>query len=280
MKLRDVFLLLGLLCAVPSYATTTYVDLGSAAAFVVLGGSTVTNTGSTNITGDIGASPGTAITGFPPGIVNGVTHGGDPTSLLAETDLATAYSFAAGEPCADNLSGQDLGGLTLSPGVYCFSSSAQLTGTLTLDGGGDSGAVFVFQVGSTLVTASDSSVVFSNGGEGYSVFWQVGSSATLGADTSFAGSILALTSISLGTGATIECGRALAQNGAVTLDTNVVSIGTPGCDASSRGSGSVPEPGTAALLATGAFFLIGGMWVKRGLASCRRDFVASPVYSR
>ena len=128
--------------------------------------------------------------------------------------------MAAGLAPTQNLTGQNLGGLTLTPGVYSFSSSAQLTGTLTLDAQGDPNALFVFQIGSTLTTASNSSVVFINGGQGNNTFWQVGSSATLGTGTAFTGNILALASITLTTGANIRCGRALARNGAVTQDHN------------------------------------------------------------
>jgi ethanolamine utilization microcompartment shell protein EutS len=196
--------------------------LGTATTFAVLGGSTVTNTGSSVVTGDLGVSPGTAITGFPPGIVVGTIHSADAVALQAQSDVTTAYNALAGLACTGNLTGTDLGGLTLTAGVYCFSSSAQLTGILTLNAQGDPAAVFVFQIGSTLTTASNSSVVLINGAQSCNVFWQVGSSATLGTDTAFAGNILALTSITLNTGASIS-GRALARNGAVTMDTNNVS---------------------------------------------------------
>lgn len=224
------------------------VDLGSADPFAVLAGSTVTNTGASTVHGSLGLWPGTAITGFPPGVVTGGTiHSADAVAMQAQGDLVTAYNVAAGAACGDTLTGQDLGGLTLTPGVYCFATSAQLTGTLTLNAQGNANAVFVFQIGSTLTTASSSSVVFTNGGQGDSVFWQVGSSATLGTTTNFAGNILALTSITLDTGANIGCGRALARNGAVTMDTNNVSIDTAGCETTSGGS-AVPEPSTASLL--------------------------------
>jgi type VI secretion system secreted protein VgrG len=251
------------LCATCASAAAISVDLGTASAFAVLGGSTVTNTGATVIDGDLGVSPGTAITGFPPGgIVNGTIDAGDAAAMQAQVDLTTAYNFAAGEACGDNLTGQDLGGLTLTPGSYCFSSSAQLTGTLTLNAQGDPNAVFLFQIGSTLTTASGSSVDFINGGQGGSVFWQVGSSATLGTDTAFEGNILALTSITLTTDATIDCGRALASNGAVTMDTNSVSIASVGgCQAT---GGAVPEPGTAGLLAAGVLLGLTRYSLKNG----------------
>jgi hypothetical protein len=196
-------------------------DLGVAASFAVLGGSTVTNTGPTVVNGDLGVWPGTAITGFPPGIVNGTIHAGDAVAQQAQSDVTIAYNDLAGQPCDFNLTGQDLGGLTLVQGVYCFDTSAQLTGALVLDAQNDPLAVWVFQMGSTLTTASNSSVAMINGGGPCNVFWKVGSSATLGTDTVFVGNILALESITLTTGAQME-GRALARNGAVTMDSNFV----------------------------------------------------------
>jgi hypothetical protein len=210
--------------------------LGVAASFLVLGGSTVTNTGPTTIMGDLGVAPGLAITGFPPGlVVGGATHAGDATALQAQSDVTAAYTVLAGDPCAHDLTGKDLGGLTLTQGVYCFSSEAQLTGNLVLDAQGDAGAVFIFQIGSTLTTGSNASVVFTNRGQDCRAFWQIGSSATLGTDTVFAGSILALTSITLNTGASVS-GRALARNGAVTMDDNHVFSTT--CVASGTDAGA------------------------------------------
>ncbi len=204
----------------PLFATAP--SLGTAASFAVLAGSTVNNTGPTIVTGDLGVSPGSAVTGFPPGIVLGGTiHAEDAVALQAQNDVTVAYTDLAGQACDTDLTSQDLGGLTLLPGVYCFSTSAQLTGVLTLDSQGDPDAVFVFKVGSTLTTASNASVLLING-DTCNVFWQVGSSATLGTGTMFEGNILALTSITLNTGASVS-GRTLARNGAVTLDSNVVS---------------------------------------------------------
>jgi hypothetical protein len=198
--------------------------LGVAGSFVVLAGTTVTSTGPTVVGGDLGVSPGLAITGFPPGLVSGgAIHAGDAVAMQAQTDLTAAYGVLAGEPCSADLTGQDLGGLTLVPGVYCFSSSALLTGTLVLDAQGRADAVFVFKTGSTLTTASGAAVRVINGGNACGAFWQVGSSAVLGTGTSFAGSILALTSISVATGASVS-GRTLARNGAVTMDANGVSM--------------------------------------------------------
>ena len=202
--------------------------LGTEQDFAVLAGSTVTNTGSSVITGNLGVNPGSAVTGFPPGLVAGGTiHAADAQSLQAQNDTTTMYNNLAGQACDFDLTGQDLGGMTLVSGVYCFSSSAQLTGTLTLNAGGNPNAVWVFKTGSTLTTASGSSVLLTNGAQPCNVFWQVGSSATLGTATSFVGNILALTSITLNTGANVS-GRVLARNGAVTLDTNNVSVSVCG----------------------------------------------------
>jgi Ice-binding-like/PEP-CTERM motif len=261
MKTRSFGTVVLLCCAVPAYGIGIIVDLGTADPFGVLAGSAVTNTGSSIINGDVGVWPSGAITGFPPGIVNGTTYMAGAVAMQAQTDLTTAYNFAAGQACDMSLTGQNLGGLTLTPGVYCFSSSADLTGALTLDAQGNPNAVFLFQIGSTLTTASASSVLFTNGGQGGSVFWQIGSSATLGTDTSFAGDILALTSITLNTGASIPCGRALAQNGAVTMDTNAISISpSGGCGLVAN---TVPEPSSVSLL---------GIGVLLGLVGCSGRF--------
>jgi hypothetical protein len=203
------------------------ISLGTAQSFAVLGGSTVTNTGPTLINGNLGVSPGSSVTGFPPGVVTGGSiHLNDASAAQAQSDLTTAYNSIAGIPCTVDLTGQNLGGLTLTPGVYCFTSSAQLTGTLTLNALGNPNALFIFKIGSSLTTASTSSVQVINPGTNCNVFWQVGSSATLGTGTSFVGNILALSSITLTTGANVT-GRVLARNGAVTLDTNNVTICAP-----------------------------------------------------
>ncbi len=209
--------------ATAAAAAATVPPMGTEQSFAVLGGSTVTNTGSSVITGNLGLSPGTAVTGFPPGILTGVMHAADAEALQAQNDTTTAYVNLAGQTCTSDLTGQDLGGKTLVPGVYCFSSSAQLTGALTLDAGGDAGAVWVFKTGSTLTTASNSSVLLKNGAQACNVFWQVGSSATLGTGTAFAGNILALASITLTTSASVS-GRVAARTGAVTMDSNTVTI--------------------------------------------------------
>jgi hypothetical protein len=199
-------------------------SLGRARTFAVLGGSTVTNTGATRITGDLGvSSPGVSVTGFPPGtITGGAQHVGDAVANEAQRDAQTAYAALAGNACATPLTGQDLGGKTLAPGVYCFTSSAQLTGRLVLDARGSSNATFIFQIASTLNTATNSSIVMSKGARAGNVFWQVGSAATLGTGTAFAGNILAYSSITMTTGASLS-GRALAR-AAVTLDANNVRV--------------------------------------------------------
>jgi LPXTG-site transpeptidase (sortase) family protein len=228
--LREMFhvaLLLALLpavvLAVPamSLAADPTVNLGTASSYAVLAASTITNTGSSAINGDVGVYAGTAITGFPPGTVSGTQHADDAAAAQAQIDLGTAYDTAAGLPTTVNLTGQDLGGLTLTPGVYNFDTSAQLTGDLTLNAQGDPNALFVFKIGSTLTTASSSRVLLENGARFGQIFWQVGSSATLGTGTQFVGRILAMVSITANTGATVQ-GQLLARTGAVTLDTNAI----------------------------------------------------------
>lgn len=208
---------------IPSLA---FAQLGSAATFAVLAGSTVTNTGPTTIVGSVGVSPGTSITGLSPGQpVGGTVHEGDAVAAQAQSDLTIAYNSLAGMACDSTLTGQDLGGMTLAPGVYCFDTSAQLTGTLTLDGQGDLNAVFVVQIGSTLTTGTSAAVSLIGGATPGNVYWQVGSSAILGMGTVFAGNIVALESITLVSGASLT-GRALARTGAVTMDTNTIVGGT------------------------------------------------------
>jgi len=193
--------------------------LGTAESFAVLAGSTVTNTGPSVISGNLGVWPGTAITGFPPGVVvDGVVHATDAVAMQAQLDAAAAYLALALLAPNQDLTGQDLGGLTLTPGVYTFATSAQLTGTLTLNTLGDPDALFVFKIGSTLTTASNSTVATINGSNDCQIYWQIGSSATLGTGTTFQGNIIALASITLTTGVTIDTGRAIALTGAVTLD--------------------------------------------------------------
>ncbi|HEX9094833.1 MAG TPA: ice-binding family protein, partial [Candidatus Dormibacteraeota bacterium] len=207
----------------PVLAVVAEPTLGTAANFAVLAATTITNTGLTVINGDLGLDPGTSVTGFPPGTVTAQHIGG--TAVQAKADLAVAYNQAAGAPSNSNLSGQDLGGMTLPSGVYTFNSSAGLTGDLHLTGPG----VFIFQIGSTITTATGSKVILDLGAQACAVYWQVGSSATFGTGTQFQGNVMALTSITMTTGASLVNGRAMAQNAAVTLDTNAITQPTGTC---------------------------------------------------
>jgi len=231
-----VALAIGMLAAGPTaYAAQAPVGLGTAGSFAVLAGVIgVTNTGPTTITGDVGIHPGTVATGFNTVTLHGTLHAGDAVALQAKNDLITAYTDAAGRTPFTAVP-TELGGTTLKAGVY-RSDTLGLTGTLTLDAEGNPNAVFIFQAASTLITASGSKVDLINGASLCNVYWQVGSSATLAKTTSFQGTILALTSITLETGATLQ-GRALARNGAVTLDNNVIS--NAACSAAASPSPSV-----------------------------------------
>jgi hypothetical protein len=223
-----LLLALTLVCmlAVPalSLAAQPTVNLGTAASYAVLAGQTITNTGSTTVTGDIGLFPGTAFTGKASVTINGAVNINNAAANQAQLDLVTAYNDAAGRTPVTSIP-TELGGTTLKPGVYASAAGTFLiTGTLTLDAQGDPNAVFIFQMGFTLTTASDSRVNLINGARFCRVFWQVGSSATLGTNSRFVGHILALTSIAAQTGATVQ-GQLLARNGAVTLDTNTITNG-------------------------------------------------------
>ena len=231
-----------LLCvlAVAPAAGAQAVGLGTATSFAVLGGSAITNTGPTTVSGDLGLSPGTAVSGFPPGTVtNGSMHITDATAAQAQADLVTAYNDAAGRAATETVAG-DLGGRTLLAGVYRSASTIGITGDLTLNAQGNPDAVFIFQIGSTLTTASASRVVLVGGAQACNVFWQVGSSATLGTDSTLVGSVLALTSVTANTRAAVD-GRLLARNGAVTLDTN--NIARPTCAAAAEGPDAPAEEG-------------------------------------
>ncbi len=244
MRVVPIGIVLSIGLSLAAGARAAEIDLGTANNFAVLAGSTIGNTGPTVVQGgDIGLSPGTLVTGFPPGVLDSpfVTDVTDAVALQAQDDLGGAFDAAAALTPTENLTGSDLGGLTLTPGVYSFSSSAQLTGTLTLNDQGDPDAVFVFQIGSTLTTAVDSSVVSINDPSvpGISVFWQVGSSATLGTGTFFEGNILAGSSITVGAGSDSD-GRLLAEAGFVTLDDDTIT--TPPAEGLANGGGGSPVP--------------------------------------
>jgi hypothetical protein len=247
------------------------VPLGTASTFAVLAGSTVTSTGNTVVNGDLGVSPGLSVTGFPPGIVtNGATYTGvGSLAGTAQSDLTTAYVDAAGRACPGPALAGDIGWTTILPGVYCNSSSVGITGTVTLDGSGNPNAVFIFQIGSTLTTASNNSNVNLIGGASASnVFWQVGSSATLGTSTTFNGTILAQASVTANTGAVLN-GRALARTGAVTLARNTIITSPIG------GSGtpppSVPAPPSLILVMAGLALTALYLERERLLARFRRS---------
>ncbi len=226
------------------FATSAHaapVGLGTVGSFAVLGHTTVTNTGPSVITGDVGLSPGTSAPGFPPGIVNGTFHINDGVAAKAQNDLTTAYNDAAGRSSTATVA-SDLAGKTLTPGVYTASSTMGLSGALTLDAQNDPNAVFIFQVGSGLNIASASHVLLTRGAQSCNVYWQVGSSAVIDTSAIFVGNVMAMQSISMKTAATLD-GRVLARNGAVTLDTNTITrsqcaTGTTGGGGSGGSGGS------------------------------------------
>ena len=249
--------------------------LGTAGTYAVLGATTVTNTGSSVLSGNLGVYSGTAITGFPAGeVINGSTYAGTAQALSAQIDALTGFTSLNGLPSTGDLTGQNLGGLILTPGVYTYSSSAELSGgPLTLNFEDLNGATIVLQIGSTLTTASGSNILVENLGTNDNVYYAVGSSVTLGTNSTFFGDIIAEDSIALTTGANITCGSAIALTGAVTLDTNnITDCSASGSDISSVGDTVVdgpptvtPEPSAFVLLSTGLL---------AGVGSFRRRFFA------
>jgi Ice-binding-like len=254
------------LFVLPVAAQASAVNLATASPFVVLGGTTVTNEGTSVLNGQLGVSPGTELTGFGPAVVNGAIHENDAVAAQAQLDLTTAYNVAAGQPVApaDDLSNTDLGNRTLTAGAYRYTAGALLTGPLTLDAQGDPNAQFVFEIGAELTTESASSVLLINGASPCNVYWQVGSSADLGTTTKFVGNLMALSSISLKNAATVE-GRMLARNGQVSLINNVLTA--PLC---ATGSGStppvVPPPATVPAAGSGTTAPAGSVPPRRAAA--------------
>jgi hypothetical protein len=199
------------------------VSLGAAAGFTILASSTVTCTNASAVTGDVGVSPGIAITGFDASCtLSGALHAQDAAAAAAHADLLVAFDELGAAECGEDLTGVELGGLTLAPGVYCFDTTAGLTGALTLDAGGDANASWIFQVGSAITTGPGSAMAMAGGGNACNVFWKVGTSAVLGTTSSFKGNVMASASVTLTSGSSLE-GRALALNAAVTSDNNAVS---------------------------------------------------------
>lgn len=242
-----IFLIAVVVADVPSSVfAQSIVNLGSAASYGVFAGTSVNNTGSTIINGDLGVSPGATITGFPPGVVNGTIHTADSAAAQAQADLLVGYNMASGQT-ATVTGVTAFSTTTLTSGVYNAAANLSLSGTLTLDGGGQANPVFVFQMGSTLLTAVGSQVLLVNGARADLVFWQVGTSATLGDSSLFVGSVLANTSITAGTGLTVA-GRLLAHNGTVTLIGDSITVPVS----------AVPEPAATSMLIAAAVGLIIG----------------------
>jgi hypothetical protein len=256
-----------LACAAALPAAAQNVSLGTAANFGVLAGSAITNTGPSVVIGNVGVSPGSAITGFPPGSIapgSGFFHSADPVAQQAEADLGVAYTDAATRVCGTAIAGGLLGGLVLTPGVYCMGAGS-LTGTLTLDGAG----VYIFQMASSLTTAPGSAVALINGASACGVWWQVTSSATIGTTSAMAGNVLALTSITMNTGASLG-GRTLARNGAVTLDSNAVNSCSGGPGPGVPAAVPIPNVLPVPMLSAWAMAMLSGLLALGAFAATRK----------
>jgi hypothetical protein len=272
------------------FAAQPPVGLGTSSSFAILAGQAVTNTGPSTINGNLGVSPGTAVTGFPPGTVNGTTHSADAVAAQAQLDLTAAYNDAAGRTPAVAVPA-DLTGLTLTPGVYRNASALGLAGAVTLNAQGNANAVFIFQAGSTLITGSGSTVNLINGAQPCNVFWQVGSSATLGTTTTFVGNIMALTSVSMNNGVTLT-GRALARNGSVTMINDTVNaancatgttVGTGGTGAAGSGGGgggATQGAGGSGAIGRASFVKPPGSVIASGIKRCVNQAFRATVRGR
>jgi len=231
---------------------------GAAQSYAIIAGSTVTNSGASNVYGSLATSSSSAI-GFSTDVVHGEIHTGDDAALNAQADASTVYRYLAGLNCTNVMTGIDLGGVTVNPGVNCFVTTAQLTGTVTMNGTGDPEDVFIFQIGTTLTTSNNAAVLLINGAKSTNVFWQVGSSATIGVGAEMAGNILAYSSISLNTGATLA-GRAFCQVGGVTMLTNTITpedIAVISCNDDLTASGhSIFNSQVSVLLLSQLFFYL------------------------
>lgn len=265
----------------PVLAAQAPIGLGTDTGFAVLAGSAITNTGSTTVTGNVGLSPSAAVTGFDSVTLHGTQYVANATALTAKNDLVTAYNDAAGRT-PNTVVATELGGHTFTAGVYSTQDGTlQVTGTVNLNAEGNPDAVFVFHAASTLITASGSSVTLSNGAQACNVTWTIGSSATLGTSTSFKGTILAMTSITMTTGATLE-GRVLARNGAVTLDTNIITtptclaaaVATPAAAGASAAAGTPPPTATTGSPRSGSgpsgWLLLAGLAAAAAFITIRR----------